>query len=43
MFYVICMSYIPSLFIAYPAKIEQTAEYTHEYQFLKKSLFLLRL
>lgn len=35
------MSYIPSLLIAYPAKIEWTTEYTHEYQLLKKFLFLL--
>lgn len=37
------MSYIPSLFIAYPAKTNQTTEYTHEYQFLKKSFFMLAL
>lgn len=29
-FYVKCMSYIPSLFIAYPAKIQWTADRTHE-------------
>lgn len=39
MFYVKRMSYIQSLLIAYPAKIEQTTEYTHEYKFLKKSFF----
>lgn len=43
MFYVKCMSYIPSLLTAYPDKIDQTTEYTLEYQFLRKSLFLLAL
>lgn len=43
MFYVKCMSYIPSLLTSYPDKIDQTTECTLEYQFLKKSLFFLAL